>query len=187
MSLSIHRSVGILLLIGAVGCDSASDSAGGGKSVSMTELADKLNPQAKPSVPASAAAAPPATPEVAGRGRPEPDAMSQAPPDAKKASDKGPVHTQGGYAGAIVAANRNIRERLSDVAWKKSVELFAAEKGYKPRDTKEFLERVRSEGTPLPEIPMGFTYLYVPNEGQFGELYQVPIEDTQSQQPSAGK
>lgn len=98
------------------------------------------------------------------------------PPGSKRAGERPPVRS-GGYVGAIARANRNIRTRLDDLPWKKSVQLFEAEMGHKPRDTKEFLERINRERTPLPDIPDGFTYLYLPDEGQFGELWQVPVEE----------
>jgi hypothetical protein len=87
------------------------------------------------------------------------------------------------YWGAIASANRSVRQRVTDFSWQTSMKLFKAENERLPRDTKEFMERIRGEGTPLPDLPDGYTYLYVPDEGQFGELYQVPLEDAPKDEP----
>jgi hypothetical protein len=183
-----------LLLAVSFGCGSPSSGGSGGQNVSMEELTKQLQKQSGAAAPKPATPMTPATPaapaNAVAEGRTEQGAIETAtvdvPADAKKASDKGPQRTQGGYMGAVIGANRNIREALSDVSWQKSVQLYEASNGHKPRNTQEFLELVRGEGTPLPEIPQGMTYLYVPEEGQFGQLYQVPAGQTGSE-PSPGR
>jgi hypothetical protein len=158
----------------AVGCGSSSSATGGAAGgPSMEELTAKLQSKqaAATSTPATA------TNPSAGDAGGEPARVSNGDgPIAKEASDRGPLQSRPGtYAHALASSNRNMRTMLDDVAWQKSVQLFEAEKGYKPRTTQEFMERVRSEGTPLPIIEPGTMYYYVPNEGQFGQLYQVPL------------
>jgi hypothetical protein len=118
------------------------------------------------------------------------DATAQSgnaePAIAQKASERPPQRSSSGtYAGAVFGASRSIRIAADDLAWKKSVQLFEAEHGRKPKDTKEFMERIKSEGTRLPDIEPGTEYFYQPAEGQFGELYQVPIGETPSDAPSS--
>ena len=185
-----------LLLAMSVGCGGPSSGGGSGSNVSVEDLAKQLQGKspsaaaAKSSSPAPAASTPAEQPAASREGEAERDprqaASTEVPSDAKRASDKGPQRTQGGYMGAVIGANRNIREVLSDVSWQKSVQLYEASNGRKPRNTEEFLSLVRGEGTPLPEIPQGMTYLYVPEEGQFGQLYQVPADQTGSE-PSPGR
>lgn len=181
----IDRWVWIALLSAmTMGCGSSSNSGSGGQNVSVEELAKQLQgnspaPAPKPPAPTIAAT----SRESAEQPAVETRSSEEVPPDAKRASDKGPPRTQGGYMGAVIGANRNIREALSDVSWQKSVQLYEASNGYKPRNTQEFLELVRGEGTPLPEIPQGMAYLYVPEEGQFGQLYQVPADQASGDTP----
>jgi hypothetical protein len=174
----------------AAGCDSTAPNPTTAGGPSIEELAAKMQgkkPEAAPTASAPQTAANPAE-----------NTDSRAPVAAAPtktgevnytttASDRGPAATQGGYGGAIIAANRTMRTALDDIAWKKSVQLFEAEHGRKPRDTKEFLERVKGEGTPLPGVPDGFTYHYIPDEGQFGQLYQVPIEKDSEATPPSGR
>jgi hypothetical protein len=144
----------------------------------MEELTAKL--QGKPAT-ATAAPAPDATAAASNQTASDADSEPARVPNgdgpiAKQASDRGPLQSRPGtYGHALASSNRNMRTMLDDVSWKKSVQLFEAEKGYKPRTTQEFMERVQSEGTPLPHIEPGTMYYYVPDEGQFGQLYQVPI------------
>ena len=131
----------------------------------MEELAAKLQGK-KPEAPAavadpSAEAAAGGAPAAAGGRETEAAAVNAAvndravPEDAKKASERAPLKSNPStYLGAISAANRNVRLMADDLPWKKSVQLFEAEQGRKPRDTKEFLDRVRSEGTKLPDITL---------------------------------
>jgi hypothetical protein len=185
----------VVLLATALGCGPTVDSSND-DNISITELTTQMDKKPKPAAAAPAAPAPTASDaataasdNAAPGARAEPpddDDRDSAPADAQVAGERPAVRSTG-YVGAIASANRNVRQRLDSVAWQKSVQLFEAEKGYKPRTTEEFLERVRSEGTPIPEIPPGHTYLYVPEEGQFGELYQVLIGETPSDAPAAGK
>lgn len=190
MRIQCHGCIwSVVALVAMTGCDSSATggSAGG---PSMEQLAAKL--PGKTDTPAATAAADASTAgqvandesmSAAGRGAAAAD-PSVVPPDAKKASDRGPVASRSGtYLGAISAANRNIRNRLDDLPWKDSVRLFQAEMGYKPKDTKEFMERINRDGVQLPDIPAGTTYLYVPDDGQFGELYQVPIDEGKGETP----
>jgi hypothetical protein len=181
-------------LVAIAGCDSSTTSASA-SGPSMEDLAAKLQGKPPEAAAAPAAAPAPGADAVASDKSATPPtgderaaSTSVVPPDAKVASDRGPVKSRPGtYFGAISAANRNIRTRLDDLPWKESVKLFEAEKGYKPRNTQEFLERVRGEGTPLPDIDPGTTYLYVPDEGQFGELYAVPIDEAPAGTPPNGR
>jgi hypothetical protein len=176
------------ILIAAVGCG----SSGGSDLESMpeTELLSDVLTQPAQALPAAAVSQGGVAADgntgtgVAAAPVARPAENAAVPPGSRPASERPALRSDPNtYLGAIAAANRNIRTRLDDLPWKKSVELYQAEKGYKPRNTKDFLERVRSEGTPLPEIPPGYTYLYVPDEGQFGELYQVPLEDAPKDEP----
>jgi len=189
MTKFIHRTGWIVVLLAAVaGCESSGD--GQGTMADTETLADVLKKSSQPPATASssnndvvASDRGAAGDAAAAAARADESAL---PPGSKPASERPPLKSNPRtYWGAIASANRNIRTRLDDLPWKKSVQLFQAEKGYKPRDTKEFLERVRGEGTPLPEIPQGFAYLYLPDEGQFGELYQVPLDQMPGQQPEA--
>lgn len=177
----------------SAGCDTSTSTGASGGGQSMEELAAKL--QGKKPAAAAPASAPAAEAEAnnnaaapTGRETAATAPAGTVPDDAKKASERAPLKSNPStYLGAISSANRNIRTMLDDVSWKKSVELFEAEHGRKPRDTKEFLERVRGEGTPLPQIARDHTYLYVPEEGQFGELYSVPIDQAPTTEQSPGR
>ncbi len=186
-------------VLSVVGCESSSDSGGGGN-MSMQELSAKIEGKPAAAEAASATTASPAsseTPAPAGAATTEPATQVAAdantiPADAKRASDQGVQHTQGGYMGAVIGANRSIRQRVADLSWQKSVQLYEATNGHKPRNTQEFVEHMRGERTPLPELEPGYTYLYIPDEGQFGELYSVPINEapagpTQGGQPSSSR
>jgi hypothetical protein len=175
-----------------VGCDSSTTGSDAGGQ-SMEQLAAKLQGKTDSPAPVDAAPAPSRdevaaneTTDAAGQGAAAgPNAV---PAGAKQASDRGPVRSRSGtYFGAISSANRNIRNRLDDLPWKDSVRLFQAEMGYKPRNTKEFMERIERDGVRLPDIPPDSTYLYVPEDGQFGELYQVPIDQGQGGAPPTGR
>jgi hypothetical protein len=69
------------------------------------------------------------------------------------------------------------------------MKLYNASNGHLPQTTKEFLDYVRNEGTPLPELPNGMTYLYDPKGGEadYGELWQVPIDQMPEEAPSSGR
>jgi hypothetical protein len=166
----------------AAGCESSADS-GGDRGPSVQELTAQIEAKNKAATPA-------ADPQESDTAMAANDASTQnvtgGPAIAQKAGDPPPVRTQGGYFGAISGANRNIRLMVNDLPWKESVKLFEAEHGHKPRDTKEFMERIRREGTPLPDVAEGTTYLYVPEEGQFGELYQVPIDSPAAKAAAEG-
>jgi hypothetical protein len=154
------KTLALIVVIAVLaGCDSSGDSGGNDD---MNALAAKLN-QPKP------VAQPQTEPE------PEPEPQPPPEPVAEKhnVEDVNTSNETGGYYGAIAAAHRSIRDRLDDIAWKKSVQFYQATNGNLPRNTEEFLKLVQSEGTPLPEIEEGNEYEYDPSEGQFGTLYEV--------------
>jgi hypothetical protein len=165
----------------ATGCESSVES-GGSSGPTVEQIAARQKETSKEATPAAA------TPseQAATRGDVPAETGSSEPAIAQKASDRPPLQTQGGYAGAVFGANRTIRIMADDLAWKKSVQLFEAEHGRKPKDTQEFMERIRSEGTPLPSIEPGTKYLDMPDEGQFGELYQVPADAPEGVVPASG-
>jgi hypothetical protein len=156
----------------AAGCESSVDTGGAGPTVE--QLTAEMQKSKKEAAPAAAAET--ETDDVA--------ASRAEPAIAQKASDRPQLQTQGGYAGAVFGASRSIRITADDLAWKKSVQLFEAEHGRKPKDTEEFMERIKREGTPLPDIEPGTKYFYNPQEGQFGELYQVPIDAPAGEAPA---
>jgi hypothetical protein len=182
--MSKRYAVWLTLLSGlsfATGCESSVDS-GGSSGPTVEQIASRQKETSNEATPAAASP----SEQAAARGNAPAATGSSEPAIAQKASDRPPLQTQGGYAGAVFGANRTIRIMADDLAWKKSVQLFEAEHGRKPKDTQEFMDRIRSEGTPLPSIEPGTKYLYMPNEGQFGELYQVPIDAPAGDVPAGG-
>jgi hypothetical protein len=176
------------ILACAGGCESSTDSGpdAGPTIEQLTAQSQAKNKEASPTDGSN-------SDEKAASGPDSPqDATAQAgsaePAIAQKASERPPQRSSSGtYAGAVFGASRSIRIAADDLAWKKSVQLFEAEHGRKPKDTKEFMERIKSEGTPLPDIEPGTTYFYQPAEGQFGELYQVPIGETPDNPPASAE
>jgi hypothetical protein len=187
MNLRMAYRICFALLTVVVGCGSPATSTD--DNVSVAELTARMDNKPEPAKPTPAATPQPAREEPASQSAELNTSAGEATtlsPDARPASERPQVQSRG-YFGAISSANRNIRQRMDDVAWQKSVQLFEAEMGRKPRNTEEFLERVRREGTPLPEIPPGYRYVYVPEEGQFGELYAEAVEQPQGDSASADR
>jgi hypothetical protein len=161
---------GLLLLtaiaIGVAGCDSPSGATGG---TSMNEVATTATAQqeaerqkveadrkAKESADAAAKAAADAQPRKAGRPK---------------------VKEGGGYFTAIVGARRKILNETDRWAWIQAVQHFQAREGRLPKDHAEFMKEIESL-----EINLGYKepdeeFLYVPEEGDFGELYVVKIAE----------
>lgn len=166
MNKHIQRTAWAAMLLLTAGCIGSSDSGGGSD---MDDLARSVEQS-----------------QAAANNEPKPaETQPETQPEPKHAARKVDVEKthqlkpDGSYMGAIMAANRSIRNKLDDIAWKKSVQLYQARNGHLPRNTEEFLNLVQSEGTPLPEIEEGHEFEYDPSEGQFGTLYEV----TPAQQP----
>jgi hypothetical protein len=80
----------------------------------------------------------------------------------------------GGYYSAIVGAHRHITTRVDDLAWKQAIQHYKATNGNMPKDHAEFMSGVIDGfGIALPPLEEGEEYLWIPDEGQFGELYVV--------------
>jgi hypothetical protein len=172
----------LAMVVALTGCG----PEGTGGNTEMDRMAAAVDkPKPAPAEAQHAQAVPPARPASQPAAQPTPPAAppqqtaAQATPASGQVAGKVNVEEthqlkpDGSYMGAIMAANRSIRNRLDDIAWKKSVQFYEATNGHLPKNTEEFLNLVQSEGTPLPEIDEGLEYEYDPSEGQFGTLYEV--------------
>jgi hypothetical protein len=154
MKAHVYYLMALAMIAFATGC--GTESTGG--NTEMDRMAAELN-KPKP--------APAETKPVEPEPEPEPVAEKVNVEETRQ------LNPDGTYMGAIMAANRSMRNQLDDVAWKKSVQFYQATNDHLPRNTEEFIALVQSEGTPLPEIEEGHDYEYDPSEGQFGTLYEV--------------
>jgi hypothetical protein len=163
----MQATMKLLALLAAVaivaGCDSSRSSSGPSNMDALAARLDKPEPVAQPQP----------QPEPQPQPPPQPEPQPAQVVEKHNVEDVDTSNHTGGYYGAIAAANRSVRDRLDDIAWKKSVQLYQATNGRLPKNTEEFLNLVQSEGTPLPPIEEGNKYEYDPSEGQFGTLYEV--------------
>jgi hypothetical protein len=106
------------------------------------------------------------------------EAASSAPPAEPVRTKAGRAQVgEGGYLTAIVGARRRVLNESESWAWKQAVQHFKATEGRKPKDHKEFMEKVvKPLQIDLGYIEEGQEFLYDPSaesDGDLGVLYVV--------------
>ena len=158
-----------LVVMGLVfsGCSEPADS---GAPQDMDDLARMLDPPKQETPPPPPAESEPPPPSRIAESEPAPPRENPQAGSADETAQQEP----GGYLSSIAMAHRSIRTRVDDLAWKQAVSHFKANQGRNPRSHEEFMSGViEALRIPLPELEPDEQYLYVPEEGQFGELYVV--------------
>ncbi|HEY3393958.1 MAG TPA: hypothetical protein VGK58_14695 [Lacipirellulaceae bacterium] len=161
----------IMVGIGAVGCDSSTNSGGG---ASMGEMAAALDAKRATEQKEQARLEAERTAEEARQA-----AAAAARPPAerpRKEAGRAPVG-EGGYLTAIVGARRHILNQVEDWPWLQAVQHFQATEGRLPKDHDEFMNKiVKPLGINLGFKEEGQEFLYDPTpsgERPWGTLYVV--------------
>ncbi len=150
----------VLTGLATLGCGQRADSGGASEMDALARMLDQPKQEVSP-----------AQTQVATRPA-EPTTPPQAAPKTRRANES--AAEPGGYLSAIAHAHRSVRTKTDNWAWMQAVTHFKATEGRMPRSHEEFMSGViKAFDILLPELEQGEEYLYVPDEGQFGELYIV--------------
>jgi len=94
---------------------------------------------------------------------------------AKKLQIRPDVAEDGGTLGDILLTPlrtyRKVQVRIDEIQIKSQLNSFRASKLRNPKDFKEYKKEILDPvGITLPDLPDGDSYVYQPDEGQYGEL-----------------
>jgi len=170
MTVAMHACrlvIGITLGIGVLGCESSTDTGGGG---SMEQMAARLEAQNEAQQKDEQRL------EAERKAEEARQAASSQPAERPRTAAGRPGVGEGGYFTAIVGARRHILNEADRWPWLQAVQHFQATHGRLPKDHAEFMSKIVE---PL-EINLGYKeenqeFFYDPNEGDWGELYVVEM------------
>jgi hypothetical protein len=172
----------VSLAWGVSGCNSSSDSSGSGSSLDDLARATDAQKASRQQQDADAAAQKAEVDKKAAE-----QASAQPAEPQKRVAGRAPVAPGGGYYNAIIGARRHILNESESWAWKQGVSHFRAETGRKPKDNKEFVEKVLKEkDIQLPKLEDNEEYVYDPKgetDGDFGQLYVIEKQPAQGSTP----